>query len=330
MLSHLKDYEFVTDEEGLCFQPFKIRLYPTKIFDDVFSKVIENYKNGLTQFIILNTVERAKKFYLILRSKLKEVTNKPNIMLYHSQFTYKDRTEKEKEIISRIQKKPFILVATQVIEISLDISCDMMFSEIAPPDALGQRAGRLNRAGKKWFNSHEYLLNLYIPENFYPYPKDILEKTQIYLENNPLKDVPISYIDIKKFCDDIYSDYKLSKSLFEEFFRKFAIFGDHWKVISTGNEEGLKFKVRDEKIQHIDVIPKNILEKEGDSAFKVENMAKIPITYLLKDLQEGGYCFDKYIQKRGRKEKIYWVCNCPYTYDIGFDYDKKNDSKFII
>lgn len=331
MLSRLKYYEFIRDDEGVAFKPFKIRLYSTTIFDSiVFTNIIENYKKGLTQFVILNTVERAKKFYLTLRGRLKDATNEPNIMLYHSQFTYKDRAEKEKEIINRMQKKPFILVATQVIEISLDISCDIMFSEIAPPDALGQRAGRLNRAGEKWYNSYEYLLNLFAPENFYPYPKDILEKTQIYLENNPLKDVPISYIDIKKFCDEIYSDYELSKSLFEEFFRKFTIFGDHWRVISTGSEEGLKFKVRDEKIQHIDVIPKNILEKKVDSAFKVENMAKIPITYLLKDLQEGGYCFDKYIQKRGRKEKIYWVCNCPYTYDIGFDYDKKNDFKFII
>lgn len=59
---------------------------------------------------------------------------------YHSKFTLQDRTEKEKAIDSSS-----FLIATQVVEVSLDIDFDLMFTECAPPDALVQRAGRVNR-----------------------------------------------------------------------------------------------------------------------------------------------------------------------------------------
>ena len=40
-----------------------------------------------------------------------------------------------------------ILVATQIVEVSLDISYDVLFTEVAPIDALVRRLGRDNRRG---------------------------------------------------------------------------------------------------------------------------------------------------------------------------------------
>jgi CRISPR/Cas system-associated endonuclease/helicase Cas3 len=40
-----------------------------------------------------------------------------------------------------------ILVATQICELSLDISADMQLTDLAPIDALSQRGGRLHRNG---------------------------------------------------------------------------------------------------------------------------------------------------------------------------------------
>lgn len=328
MLKELKDYEHIVDEEGLNFKPFKIELHEETLLESkAIDEITENYRRGLTQFVILNTVERAKEFYLKLKEKLKEINNQPNIMLYHSQFTYNDRIKKENEIYQRIKQKPFILVATQVIEISLNISCDVMYSELAPPDALGQRAGRLNRKGKHWENEIEHKLKIYTPENHLPYDGKLIDKSKIIVENYQK---PMSYKEVKDLCDFIYTEYMLeTPSDLLSFFKKCAVFGEHWKDIATESEEGLRFKVREENIQHVDVIPECIFEREGEDALRVENTAKIPLYYLLEDLKVGGKAFYLYELSKGRG-KTFRICKYPYNYEIGFNYNVRVDNTCVI
>jgi len=329
MLKELDNcYIHVIDEEGLEFRPFKLELYEKSVFDDdVVAEIVENYRKGLTQFAILNTVERAKQLYLRLKEEIKNL-DEPNIMLYHSQFTYNDRVKKENEIYSRIKSKPFILVATQVIEVSLDISCDVMYSELAPPDAIGQRAGRLNRNSKMWNDGIEHALKIYMPEKYLPYDKDIFNKVQLAIGDYQR---PVSYKEIKELCDKVYADYALDvPSNLLSFLRKCAVFGYHWKKIASDDEEGLMFKVRDEKIQYVDVIPECIYEKDGDKALRVENMAKIQLYYLLEDMKKGsGWFYSKEVQK-GRRTKTYWICRYPYSYEIGFDYSAEVNDTYIL
>ena len=142
-----EDYKLVTDDEGLNYAPFSISynkncLIKTSTPFEIDEKILEDIKNsfnkGLKQFFIFNTVHRAQLFF----NKLKSYFEDDNIVLYHSQFTYTDRVNKENEILSLHEKKgSFILIATQVIEISLDISADIMYTELAPPDSIGQRGG---------------------------------------------------------------------------------------------------------------------------------------------------------------------------------------------
>ena len=55
---------------------------------------------------------------------------------------YKIETEKEKKIQA---PGPRLVVSTQVVEVALDIDYDILFTECAPPDAIAQRSGRVNR-----------------------------------------------------------------------------------------------------------------------------------------------------------------------------------------
>jgi CRISPR-associated endonuclease/helicase Cas3 len=59
------------------------------------------------------------------------------------------RTRAWKEGETRMLDKPLLLVATQCIEAGVDIDLDALITEVAPLDALRQRFGRLNRAGRK-------------------------------------------------------------------------------------------------------------------------------------------------------------------------------------
>lgn len=329
MLNELPNYANIIDEEGLEYTPFKIE-FNSEPIDENINEIVDNHEKGLTQFVILNTVERAKNTYLKLKERLNNSSN-PNIMLYHSQFTFRDRVDKEKEIYERYNKaktEPFILVATQVIEISLDISCDIMFSELAPPDALGQRAGRLNRQGKNWSDNVEHCLKVHLPENSNPYDDSLFEKTYKvigdYLGSS-------SYLDIKKFCDSVYEEYNLEfPSNLQEFFKKSTIFGENWKDIAFEGEEGRKFKVRDDNFQHTDVIPACIFEEEREDAFRVENMAKIPLHILLNDIKNEEGCIEFHELPRGNKAKTYRICYYKYSYELGFDYSTKIEHKNIL
>jgi CRISPR-associated endonuclease/helicase Cas3 len=75
-----------------------------------------------------------------------------DLILFHARFVLADRMEIENKVLNCFgpdsggeQRRGKILVATQVIEQSLDLDFDVMLSDLAPIDLLIQRAGRLRR-----------------------------------------------------------------------------------------------------------------------------------------------------------------------------------------
>ena len=106
--------------------------------------------------VICNTVRRAQEIYLSLRLRFPELGDDghPELDLLHSQYPFHARDEREQRSLARYGRpgdpavrRPYrgILVATQVIEQSLDLDFDLMISDMAPADLLLQRAGRLHR-----------------------------------------------------------------------------------------------------------------------------------------------------------------------------------------
>jgi CRISPR-associated endonuclease/helicase Cas3 len=104
-------------------------------------------KQGGLGALILNTVGDAQSAYEHLRGlRLGEM----ELDLFHARFTAQDRDRIEKHVLAHYGKSadrsgPRILVATQVVEQSLDLDFDHMVSALAPIDLLIQRAGRLHR-----------------------------------------------------------------------------------------------------------------------------------------------------------------------------------------
>jgi len=106
----------------------------------------EKLANGGCAACILNTVSEAQATYTAVR----EALDAKDVVLFHSRFTLERRLEIEKNILSRYGRKENrphmgIVIATQVIEQSLDVDFDLMVSDLAPIDLLLQRAGRLHR-----------------------------------------------------------------------------------------------------------------------------------------------------------------------------------------
>lgn len=138
----------------------KIELIHQKIDDSkTIEEIIETAKKGKRVLVIVNTVVQAQKIYESIEEQIEK--DKVFIDLLHSRYTLYDRKQKEEKIIGKKdsdQKKSLyanpkpkdentakILIATQVIEASVDIDADILFTEIAPIDSLVQRMGRVLR-----------------------------------------------------------------------------------------------------------------------------------------------------------------------------------------
>lgn len=99
-----------------------------------------------TAIIYANTVDKAVMFYDWFEKR------KANPIIYHSRFTEPHKKDKEQELIDALGKKAWenesakgIAILTQIGEMSINISADIMISELCPIDRLTQRAGRLCR-----------------------------------------------------------------------------------------------------------------------------------------------------------------------------------------
>jgi CRISPR-associated endonuclease/helicase Cas3 len=109
-------------------------------------EIIQAVKEGKRVLVVANRVAQAQEIYRTLRE------NVEGVHLLHSRFIRRDRVEKERTIIGSLKGKndadTRVLVATQVVEVSIDVSFDSIFTEIAPVDDLLQRFGRVNRYGE--------------------------------------------------------------------------------------------------------------------------------------------------------------------------------------
>jgi CRISPR-associated endonuclease/helicase Cas3 len=114
---------------------------------DIVAYLIEKLAEGGCAAVICNTVSRAQEIY----QAVADAHVAPGATtLFHARFPFTWRDKIEKRVVdtfgpgvSRPQRA--VVVATQVIEQSLDLDFDLMISELAPIDLLIQRAGRLHR-----------------------------------------------------------------------------------------------------------------------------------------------------------------------------------------
>jgi len=137
-------------------------------------RIFNECRRSKKVLVVLNTVRRSQVIYAQLSDLLvqKNVLKEDEIALLHSRFTFRDRNEKEAHLDpERPEEFPKLLVATQVVEVSLDINYDTMFTEACYPADLVQRLGRINRRGTTTDNVNVFV---YRPESHFPYEKNLL------------------------------------------------------------------------------------------------------------------------------------------------------------
>lgn len=108
-------------------------------------------------------------------------------LVYHSRFRYVDRVRRHAAVIAAFEAPgPVLASATQVAEMSLDLSADLLVTDIAPIPALIQRLGRLNRRGTP--DSTKPCIVLPV-EGALPYTESQLAEARVWLQRLEGRDV---------------------------------------------------------------------------------------------------------------------------------------------
>lgn len=184
----------------------------------------EKLAEGGCAACILNTVSDAQDLYRLV----KESRDFQDVILFHGRFTV-DRKEKIEEWIrSRYGKRNSdtcrpqkgLVIATQVLEQSLDVDFDLMISDLAPIDLLLQRAGRLHRhENKRPSTLRERVLYVLIPDmtaekvsfggsGFVYFPAILAKTGQIFLaEGDSYQSITVNIPDdVSALVEKVYDD----------------------------------------------------------------------------------------------------------------------------
>ncbi len=208
-------------------------------------------RRGKRVLVVLNRVRRAMDFY--------EKLNVPEKVLLHSRFTVNDRYEKEGEI-----RGCRVLVATQVAEVSLDVSFDVLVSDLAPIPAIIQRAGRVNRYGESEVGDP----NIYVMrevESSKPYDDIEMRFSSLILEDMAERlgeEGEGVYLEMLREYDSLIHDPLLQKV---DRFRNMigeAVFEENQLLALDVNEEQLARELRGEA--NVMVIPNTFEEVVRD------------------------------------------------------------------
>ncbi|MDE0313922.1 MAG: CRISPR-associated helicase Cas3' [Candidatus Poribacteria bacterium] len=263
--------------------PFEIERLTEPLIDEndksISHELLERVEQNMDrrQIIFVNQVARAKQIY----QHLVESCIGENLICYHAGFISKHRNEKEKiiralfkqpekrepEEIAALEHRGFensdscILVSTQVSELSLDISADVMYSEMAPIDSIVQRGGRLHRKGE-YPNSNGYVHRMYIAPPYdnekacLPYEQEILQRSwKVFTDR-------YTFQNACEWVNDVYPEsISLMHAELSEAIGTDLVFGkkpqDNY---GEDIEEGGHVVIRKKNYQTYDIVPYEFVE----------------------------------------------------------------------
>lgn len=295
-------------------QRHKIKLIDKKINEEI-NQIYETSKTKKT-LIIVNTINKAIEIY----KQLKDI-GASNINLLHSRFEQEDRNEKERNIkeFSKQEGKTGIWITTQIVEASLDIDFDLLYTEMSTLDSLFQRLGRCYRSRE--YQGQEPNVRIYTKEASgikYVYDEEINHKSIELLQEY---DNQILEEETKiELVDKLYSKEMLEGTKFyEKFQESFKILENIIDYDSSKKEAQSLLR----NIDNIDVIPKTIYDKNLDLFEKYENEQNREEKFALR--RKINKLFIS-INKSNRWKLNDRITACPYiknTFIIDMKYNKE-------
>lgn len=231
--------------------------------------------------IVVNRVKTAQHIFEHVQEEFSEVAS----LLLHSRFKRGDRNAKEKQLLGldeagkslgkfNTSNEACIVVSTQVVEVSLDISFDVMVTEAAPLDALIQRFGRINRKRSSETVGHYKPVYVIAPaesqKEVRPYDLEVVKRSFDVLRSQSL----LKETEIQEKIDTVFPELNLLS------IEEHSIFKSDGRItIDKLTHSGESILMKLLQIDSVSCITESDLESYENGFYEQRLMLEIPTYY---------------------------------------------------
>jgi CRISPR-associated endonuclease/helicase Cas3 len=238
-----------------------LNIFPNHCLSDMAISAMVDAASRGSVLVVVNQVRRA----IQLRERLRDLV--PTKLL-HSRFHFMDRARIEADLMP---EPGTVLVATQAVEVSLDLDFTSCFSELAPIESLAQRFGRCNRHGLQDGPALVSVFAAFPDESHRPYEKahlDLVTKVLVNFVQGEAQD-----LGDKDVHDLLAGSYPaelqdaLAHELTEKARRVRKLFLDDWRPfgLTTSEERASLEKQWEDLFDGAEVLPASLVP-EAQSA----------------------------------------------------------------
>lgn len=295
------------------------KLFKINSWEDSDQIIADAVKNKQKVLLICNRVKSAQDVLIRVKNLFPDIPS----LLIHSRFKRGNRYEKEKKLLGvdkngqptgefNTSLDACIVVSTQVIEVSLDISFDLMITETAPVDSLIQRFGRVNRKrSSSTIGVYKPIYLIAPPEDkkeAAPYDLEILKNSFEVMEHNSILHESDYQIKIDRVFPEISSLSIETHTAFK---------GDgKWNIGAlTHRNNSILLDLLE--IDSVNCIIESDCEKYRDANYKEQTMIEIPVRYYsVKDFYQLNYGSDPFV-----------IPDQGYSDELGLEIDKAKSNQ---
>ena len=335
LLDFMNKYGLIKNET-YCFGDFSaenvMQRHMIKLYEQEFNleEIAEESKTKKV-LVICNTVKKAQETYRVLE----EYTD--NVYSLHARYIKKHRKMLEKNIMqfSENRESVGIWVTTQIVEASLDIDFDILYTEMCTADSLLQRMGRCNRKGR--YIPSKPNIKIYKTENAKRQVKNRIENTGIYYrdlfersweclgvyENRIFtEEQKINYIN------EVYDTEKIVKT---EYYKEIEAYLEYFQELSVNELSKMDGKKKFRMIESVSVMPDKIYNENEDFIEKYQHKifdrhlgreAKGILKTKLNELTLSVTLYNEYSMKKEGIEAVIEKTDIHHT-DFVYDFDEE-------
>lgn len=307
----------------------RLKLIDSRITSDAAISLIKDKIKNKKVLIICNTVAKAQQMYDDLADLYPR--------LIHARFISRDRKQKEFDIMKA--SSPCIWISTQIVEASLDIDFDILFTECASIESLFQRFGRCFR--KRDYDANNPNVYIFGSDPSKIYDRSIFNKTweilhdyDMQLLNEETKQTIIEKV-FSGIESNYYERYRNTKELLELGYRTIskAEAQKEFRAI-TNNHVVIPEPVYTEHQTQIDRLINDIDSTDNNQRDRIRRQAELrefavsiqlfsDKDKLLKPIEESEYC---------RRHSIMIMKGVSYSIEKGMEFikDYKDYDNFIL